>query len=184
MFGTLAIMAWLAMVAILVEKPPPARFSRADAAIVLGSRLYDGKPGPSLAARVRAGADLVKSGNAPLLILTGGKTHGEALSEAQGAAILARNLGLRDDQIWVESRSQSTLENLRFADARMKSRGLQRAFVVSDRTHLRRAMILADGLGLEASPVAANPHLNALPQGLAILREAVTLPRDWLRMNL
>jgi len=90
-------------------------FRRLDAIVVLGAPLA---PGDRLTAvldeRVRAAAELWRTGGAPIVVATGGVTAGARRAEADVIAEALRDHGVPDDAIVVEAASRSTIENARF----------------------------------------------------------------------
>lgn len=180
--AVLALLAFFAAVAVLVSCPPRERFPAADAIIVLGSPLAGDVPGPALASRVRKAAELHEAKRSSWLILTGGLTRGSRRTESAGAARLARALGVPADKIVVEGRSQSTVENLIAARELMHGKKLRTAMIVSDPLHLRRAMMIADSLGIEASPAASDSPMRWVTQARRLAIETLAYPRDRLRL--
>ena len=63
---------------------------------------------------------------------------------------MALAAGVPEESILVETESGTTMHNLVEAQLLMRDAGLQTALVVSDPLHLRRAMEMADDLGLDA----------------------------------
>jgi uncharacterized SAM-binding protein YcdF (DUF218 family) len=128
-----------------------------DAVIVLGAAAYGSRPSPVFAGRLDYAAELLRSGRAHYAIVTGGgrddPTHPESIV---GAAYL-RGLGLDPARVLNETRSINTLENLCYAAAAGAEQRLHTYAIVSDPTHLARAMLLAQDIGLPAVP-AATPY--------------------------
>lgn len=52
--------------------------------------------------------------------------------------------------ILIEERSRTTKQNLSEAQLVMDSQGLRSAIIVSDPLHMKRALMMAEGLGLDA----------------------------------
>jgi uncharacterized SAM-binding protein YcdF (DUF218 family) len=121
-----------------------------DAIIVLGAAAYHHRPSPVLAARIDHALALYERGVAPTLIFTGGFGDGAPVSEARAAMNYAVERGVPDAHILIEERSRTTLQNLEEARALMRAAELETAVVVSDPLHLRRALIIAEDLGIEA----------------------------------
>ncbi len=121
-----------------------------DAIIVLGAAAYHHRPSPVLAARIDHALALYEQGVAQTLIFTGGFGDGAPVSEARAAMDYAVEHGVPDAHILIEERSRTTLQNLEEARALMRAAELETAVVVSDPLHLRRALIIAEDLGIEA----------------------------------
>lgn len=127
-----------------------------DVAVVLGAGVWEGGvPSPALRRRVSHGVELVKSGSAGWLILTGGVGRYPP-SEAQVMRELAVKKGLPEEQIILEEKARATFENALLCSRIIKSRGLSSAWVVSDRYHLLRSVFLFRQLGISAEGSPAN----------------------------
>lgn len=124
----------------------------ADAAIVLGAAVYDVLPTPVFEERLRHAVSLYTSGRVKWLVMTGGLGPGDSLAESEAGRGWAVAHGVPASAILVETRSQTTRENLVEALPLLKERGIGRVLVVSDPLHMRRAMLMATSLGLDAHP--------------------------------
>lgn len=158
----------------------------ADAVIVLGAQAYypAGRWNPCLVARVRRGAELVKAGYAPKLILSGGVDAEDGAIEAEVMQEIAMSFGVPKEKTLLEPRSTSTAENLRFSQALLTS---NKVLIVSDPFHLARAGALAQKLGLEATLVGAPKSPCWSRFGLLsrfALREPLAFIDNWLRGDL
>ena len=138
--------------------PPPVL--RADAAVVLAGtvdlalstperiELYD-RP-----ERIIEGAELVRSGRARLLVISGGS--GDPLRpearEAEYLATLARRLGVPSGQILLQGDSRTTFEDAERTAAILKRRGIQSFFLVTSAFHLPRAVACFSKQGLDPIP--------------------------------
>jgi uncharacterized SAM-binding protein YcdF (DUF218 family) len=116
-----------------------------DAIVVLGSALGPRDSlTPVLAERARAASELYRAGGAPLIIATGGITHGARRAEAD---VLAEAL---DGDVIVERESQTTAQNARFTAKIMSERGAKTAWIVTQPFHTRRAVRLFREAGIDA----------------------------------
>ena len=61
-----------------------------------------------------------------------------------------RNTVIQEDDILMEEESTITQENLQYAKEIMKEKFYSSAIIVSDPLHMKRAMLLAKDIGLEA----------------------------------
>lgn len=130
-----------------------------DVIVVLGAPLgQDGQLGRVVRERVEAGVAAWRSGLAPWLLFTGGRTdpsvwadlragiygaqarERSGVAEAAGMRDHARALGVPAEAIFLEERARSTEENARYAASMMAERGLRRALVVTQPFHLRRSL--------------------------------------------
>lgn len=124
----------------------------ADVAIVLGAAVRDTEPSPVFAARIEHGVALYHRGRVKRLVFTGGVGAGDRLAEAEVGRRVAIAAGVPASRIAVETRSTITYENLREAKVLLSSQAPPRVLIVSDPLHMRRAVIMARDLGLDAHP--------------------------------
>ncbi len=131
----------------------------ADAIVVLGAAQYDGRPSPVLAARLDHALALWREGQAPRIVVTGGKQEGDRYTEATAAAEYLIARGVPDSAILREVQGTSTWESLAATARILRNRGLERVLVVSDPYHSLRARETARELGLDAyaSPTLTSP---------------------------
>jgi uncharacterized SAM-binding protein YcdF (DUF218 family) len=102
------------------------------------------------AERINHALSLYQAKTVKKLIFTGGKGIGEQLSEAEAGKIYALEHGVTEEDIFCGTVSTSTYENLQEAEAIVKREGLGRVLIVSDPLHMRRAMTIAEDIGLKA----------------------------------
>lgn len=142
-----------------------------DAIVVLGTAQYNGRPSPSLAARLDHAIALYAEGDAPYLITTGGKLPGDWTTEAEVGRKYAMARAVPDSAILMETTGRSTLESMQNVRAVMDANGLRTALFVSDRSHMLRVLRLAQDQGIEgwSSPTEASPDYN----GPATLRATI-----------
>ena len=131
----------------------------ADAIVVLGAAQYDGRPSPVFEARLEHAVALWKEGIAPYFVVTGGKLAGDRTTEAAVAREYAIAHGVPDAAIFGEDEAHNTLSSLTAVAALMRDRGLESTVIVSDPTHMLRALRMAEDLGLVAwgSPTTTSP---------------------------
>ena len=122
-----------------------------DAAIVLGNAvLAGGLPDPVFQARIDHAIALYKAGRVKTIIFTGGWRYGPDLTESIAAKNYALAQGVRVEDTYIETASQTTWQNLIEAEKLVRKHGLGRVLIVSDPLHMRRAMTMARDLGLDA----------------------------------
>jgi uncharacterized SAM-binding protein YcdF (DUF218 family) len=149
--------------------PAGATPGRARWAVVLGAPLSGAEPGPAFRARLDRAAALATAHPGLCVAVLGGVSRRGAQAEAAvGLAHLAA-AGLDPDRLLAEPRSRHTLENLSEL-RRARPEASVALLLVTSRSHLARAMAMAEGLGLNATPVAAEtlppPVWQALPRFL------------------
>lgn len=136
-----AVLAWLHIRSVEIEQRSSENLTVADIAVVLGNAVNRrGKPNPCLRSRVEAGVALYKQGKAGILLMSGG-TDGDGSNEAQAMSGMAVEMGVPEEKIRVEDRSESTYENIAFSRPLMNDAAT--VIIVSDAFHLARASWLA-----------------------------------------
>jgi uncharacterized SAM-binding protein YcdF (DUF218 family) len=123
--------------------------SPADAAIVLGAAVWDGRPSPVFEERIKHALDLYRADQVRRIVFTGGVGLGDQLAESQVARAYALARGIPAGVILYETRSRTTRENLQEAVQLLGGRGAE-VLIVSDPLHMRRAVTIARDLGLKA----------------------------------
>lgn len=136
---------------------------KADAAIVLGAAAWHDKPSPVLRERLNHAINLYKTGRVKNLLLTGGYGTGAEFSESQVARKYCLENGVPASALHLETASATTYENLREAAGVVKRNGWDHVLLVSDPLHLKRALCMAERLGLDAAPSATPTTLFQSP---------------------
>lgn len=147
LLGWSAWLAWSITTYAHQHDPAPA-----DAAIVLGAAVWGTRPSPVFAARIDHAVTLYQRGQVRRIIFTGGIGAGDQYAESEIARRYAVQAGVSSSQIDVETRSTITYTNLREAQAFVSSDPAARVLIVSDPLHMRRAVTMAQDLGLDAYP--------------------------------
>lgn len=131
----------------------------ADLILVLGRELRENRPTEVFRERLAHGAQLLRDGWAPRILVSGGITGDSTVSEAAAGRELLLASGVATETVLVEDGSRHTLENLFNVRETLRRRGWRRLILVSDPLHLARASAVASGLGLEVllSPAVACP---------------------------
>ena len=124
----------------------------ADAAIVLGAAVWDGRPSPVFEERIKHGVALYHRGRVDVLVFTGGVGEGDRLAEAEVARRYALARGVPEERIYCETQSRVTYDNLKGAQVIMAREGLATALLVSDPLHMRRATRMAQDLDMQVYP--------------------------------
>ena len=110
-----------------------------DVVIVLGNPANaDGSPGLLMASRVEKAVQVVKSGQAQRLLMTGGGVYNSVI-EAEVMAEYARQLGIPASDVFVEKQARDTFQNARLSAEFCRRQGWQRVLVVTSLFHLARA---------------------------------------------
>ena len=152
----------------------------ADVVVVFGARVYaDGQPSPLLADRIRTAVDLYKSGDVPILIMSGGD-GADGYNEAQVMRDVAVGAGVDPAAILVDpdgNSTEATVNDVRAILAtRTKDPALERVIAVSQAYHLPRIQLAFGTIGIDVLtvPAAEAQPIRELP--LLMLRE---VPAFW-----
>jgi uncharacterized SAM-binding protein YcdF (DUF218 family) len=131
----------------------------ADAIVVLGAAQYNGRPSPTLKARLDHALDLYKHGLAQAIITTGSYGPDPNFSEAEvGRKYLVQH-GAQVADIVTEQGSGTTHDSIQAAAGLIKAKGWKTALVVSDGFHLFRVkkMFSDNGIVVYTSPAPNSP---------------------------
>ncbi len=125
----------------------------------MGAAVEDGEPLPVFRARLNHAVALHRAGFARYLVVTGGRSEEDRLTEAEVARTFAIRNGVPGPAILAETGGSDTLSSLRNVAQLFRLHGLQRGLFVSDRTHMLRVLCIARDLGMTAygSPTPSSP---------------------------
>lgn len=158
-----------------------------DVAVVLGAAVWEGgKPSPSLLRRTVHGARLVLGGKAKVLIVSGGVGRFPP-SEAAVMQRIALEQGISEQSILMDERSANTLESAIRCSEIIKNQGWQSAWIVSDRYHLIRSVVLFRKMGILAKGSAPDRHGTGTSRAhwyYLHARELLALPWSLLKVTL
>jgi len=124
----------------------------ADAAIVLGAAAWGDKPSPVFRERINHGINLYKSNHIQRLIFTGGQGDSSEPAEAIVAKRYAIAQGVDATDILTETNSRTTRQNLYYASQVADTHQLRRILIISDPLHMKRSVLMARDLGMDAYP--------------------------------
>lgn len=132
-----------------------------ETVILLGCRVYEGKPSAMLQNRINATYDYLTAHPDAVVVTTGGlDSKAETVTQGGCAAEALISMGIDPNRVYAEERSFDTRENLLFAAEIIAENGLDTHIVIaSDNFHQLRGQIYAREAGLApraagcASPV-------------------------------
>ena len=148
-----------------------------DYVIVLGAGVNGTQPSLILSERISRAEIYLRENPEAIAILSGGKGSGEHISEAQCMFNSLTAKGIDPDRLWLEDRSTSTRENLRFSMELIESKTGSRparAAIISNEFHLYRAGLFAREQELEMAGVPARTTWFSLRANY-FLREIVAV---------
>lgn len=128
----------------------------ADAIIVLGAYVFpDGKVSEMLEDRLNVGLELYNAGKAPKIIVSG--DHGQlTYDEVNNMRKYLQDKGVKREDIFMDHAGFCTYDSLyRARDVFV----VKKAIIVTQEYHLKRALYIADKLGLEATGVSSDMHV-------------------------
>jgi uncharacterized SAM-binding protein YcdF (DUF218 family) len=123
----------------------------AGAIMVMGAAQYNGKPSPDLRARLKEALLLFKAGDAPLIMVTGGKELGDVYTEAEAGAMYLELYGVPAQDI-LQAGGRDSYENIAEAAPQLVSRGVTTVLVTTDPFHEYRSMAITSSFKLVPSP--------------------------------
>lgn len=157
--------------------------------LIAGLKLQNNLPDNEYKTRLDRAVVLLQkraNSNSPTadIILLGGITGNNRVSEAKAGSDYLQTLGIQSVQIICDDHSRHTLENLHHARRILKHKlhlhSTDRVIIISSRYHIHRIVTLAKGLKLPVDPVAAEEQLLWTPLTVfKIFKEAWFLHWYW-----
>ncbi len=138
---------------------------KSDTIIVLGAKILGQDPSLMLRLRLDEAIKLYEAGYAPTIIVSGAQGPDESISEAASMKAYLLNHGIPAERILLEDQSFNTYQNLANSHKIMQVNSLRTAVIVSNASHIRRSLLLAQNLGIQATgspaPMASSsPYLT------------------------
>ncbi|MEU4658373.1 ElyC/SanA/YdcF family protein [Streptomyces sp. NPDC023723] len=128
---------------------------RTDVAVVFGAGLWDGEPSPYLAHRLDAAAKLYRAGRVEVVLVTGDNSRADYDEPDAMRGYLVRH-GVPDRRIVSDYAGFDTWDSCVRAK---KIFGVDRAVLISQGFHIRRAVALCEAAGVSSYGVgAADEH--------------------------
>lgn len=131
----------------------------ASAIIVMGAAQWNGVPSPVLKGRLDHAHALYEKGEAPIIVVTGGKQAGDAVTQGYSGFRYLRALGVPESAIRVEVEGTNSFEELSASAVIVRDAGgSDTVLIVTDPYHALRVASIADELGLQASVSPTDAH--------------------------
>lgn len=148
---------------------------KTDAAVVLGAAVWNDEPSPVFRERINHAIWLYENDYVDKIIFTGGKSEGNELAESEIARAYAIQNGVNATDILIETKSTITEENLKFAFEVGSAHNLSTYTIVSDPLHMKRAMLMAEDVGMDAysSPTQSSAYETLKSKVPFFIRELV-----------
>ncbi|MBD6615205.1 YdcF family protein [Komarekiella sp. 'clone 1'] len=126
--------------------------NKAEAAIVLGAAVWGEEPSPVFRERINHAINLYKNGDVSTIIFTGGVGDRNEPAEAIVGKNYAIAQRVKAANILIETQSRTTSQNLKNALKVGSDNQLTKFLIVSDPLHMKRAVLMARDLGMDAYP--------------------------------
>ena len=168
----LAVPLYAVAVTWQAAKNPLAR--NGDVIVVLGAAQLNGRPGDVLQARLDEAKRIYDLGLAPRIITVGAGAPGDRTTEAASSKYWLRTHGIKSKDIAALEVGRDTWVSTESYVKFMKSKKLKDVIIVTDPFHCRRAMTMANDLGVVAtcSPVQTGPNALDKSGKRYLIREA------------
>jgi len=155
----------------------PVKF---DAGVVLGAAVWGGnRPSPVLRERINKGFELYKSGLIKSIVLTGGGSPGEMTEAEVGATELVKK-GVEEKNIYMETKSNSTLEQITYIDRNLyKKNNWNEIVLITDNFHLMRSKQMCSFFGIKAKTCASDTPLSSESTFYYSLKESFAIILFW-----
>lgn len=162
---TAAFIIYALVVSVFMEKAANDRPKNGNTVlIVLGCKVRDGEPSGMLRRRLDAAYDFLSENGEAVAVLSGGQGSDEIISEAQCMKNYLVKKGISPERLYMEDRSSSTEENLKFSSELIERERLGGEItIVTDGYHQLRAELLAGKLGIEPFNISAPTESWLLP---------------------
>ena len=131
-----------------------------DVIVVLGAAQLDGRPGEVLQARLDEAKRIYDLGLAPRIITVGAGAPGDRTTEAASGKYWLTTNGIKSKNVTALEVGRDTWVSTENYVKFMKLKEMKDVIIVTDPFHCRRAMTMANDLGVVAtcSPVQTGPN--------------------------
>ncbi len=130
--------------------------------VILGCKVRNGAPSLMLKRRLDSAYEYLSENPDVNVIVSGGQGADEIISEAECMREYLVSKGISSERIFMEDKSCSTEENMKFSHKIVEENGLpEKITIVTDGYHQLRSEIIARQQGMEAYNISAytSPHL-------------------------
>jgi len=133
---------------------------KGDVIVVLGAAQLNGRPGEVLEARLQEAKRIYELGLAPQIITVGAGAPGDRTTEAASGKYWLSKNGIKSRNVTALEVGRDTWVSTENYVKFMKVKDWQDVIIVTDPFHCRRAMTMANDLGVVAtcSPVKTGPN--------------------------
>lgn len=146
----------LALVGAIYVQARADQSRAVDAIVVLGTTQYNGRPSPTLEARLSKAVELYGAGYAPTIIVTGGSMPGDVYTEAESGQMYLEAAGIPATTIVLENGGRDSWQSMNGVAGILAARNFHSILIVSDGFHLLRLKMMARDLDIKAWSVASD----------------------------
>lgn len=147
--------------------------------IVLGCGLEGERPSQMLWRRLTAAETYLRQHPDILVIVSGGQGSDEIMPEALCMKNWLVDHGISEERIFMEDRSSTTYENLKFSKAVIEENDLpEKIIIVTNNFHSCRAAMIASKQGYSCTSVPAKTTWWLFP--VSVLREVFGIVKEWV----
>ncbi|MBC7765740.1 MAG: YdcF family protein [Hyphomonadaceae bacterium] len=168
----LMLCAFLLVEAFIIMGGIDENVQGANTMLIFGASLLNSDVSPALRERLDKGLEILNANPAMVVVVSGGLTKPETITEAEGMRQYLVAHGIDEKRIYKEQSATSTYENLVYSKTILKQLEIPvnaPIVMVSNDFHMARIKLLAGRVGLNARIVSAKTPLIDYPQ--YILRE-------------
>lgn len=150
--------------AFMIRASADAPDGRPSTVVVLGCKVNGTSPSLMLQRRLNAAYEFLIENPETNVIVSGGKGGDEQISEAQCMMEYLVEKGIAPERIYLEDKSTSTYENLKFSKEIIDANGMSSDItIVTDSFHQLRADMIAEDIGIHSYNVSAHTPPWLLP---------------------
>jgi uncharacterized SAM-binding protein YcdF (DUF218 family) len=144
---------------------PAGEIPNADAIVLLGGGTDSAEPPRPLVQvngageRVIYAAYLFKQGKAPTILASGGNLEfvgSKPSTPASDMEVLLTFMGVPEQAIWLEDKSQNTYENALYCAQILREKNIDRVILVTSAIHMPRSVALFQKQGIQVIPAPAD----------------------------
>ncbi|SDY17315.1 YdcF family protein [Thermoactinomyces sp. DSM 45892] len=158
------------------DTPTPS--SHADAGVVLGAALWNGKPSPALVERLEVAAKLYQDKKVEYVIVSGGLEK-EGVTEALAMKEYLVQKKVPQERVLLEDQSSNTQQNLENTKKLLTGTQIDNIVIITHDYHMTRALQYAKQTGLNDSLIAP-VHSEVLFMPYHKARESLALIKQSL----
>lgn len=150
--------------------------------VILGCKLEEWGPSWMLRDRLDKALEYLEDHPDMTVVVSGGQGENEPDAEAQGMADYLAAHGFDRENIFLETMSHNTWQNLSFTARRLEEAGIDikdGVVIVSNGFHLTRAKMLAGRLGYENVSTLAAPSSHVPSRLKMYIREPIALVKSF-----